>query len=447
MTQFDHQRRGQSILQVDVEGLRRGWYSDKYFENSVHVLEGAKAAGYGFAGEAVRELPFDAAGSPIGDIVVEAQIFNRRKPYAVVAGTDVALTMLRHASGGYRGKRYQLGWKALDVEAVEDGSLTRFAGDTEDVDPVIRVRGRYREFALLETPILGVLTRASRIATNCYDVLSVSNGKPILFFPARFDLPQTQALDGYAYYVAVQRYNHESGRSAGAYVSTDAQAAWWGGRGGGTLPHALVACFLGDTAEAMVAYARYAALDVPRMALVDFNNDAVGAARATLAAYWPHYADAFQRGDSEGMTRWTLSGIRLDHSSNMRDVSLPDDAPKGVSAPLVRLVRAALDSTWEGWVLPENLIDAAQAFCRGVKIVVSGGFNQARVAQFEADGVPVDMYGVGSSLLQSTSETSTDYTMDLVRVELNGQWVEMAKLGRKANENPELRPVDLSVFA
>jgi nicotinate phosphoribosyltransferase len=447
MTQFDHQRRGQSILQVDIDGLRRGWYSDKYFENSVHVLEGAKASDYGFAGQPTRPLPIDPAGVEIGDLEVEAQIFNRRRPYAVVAGTDVALTMLRHASGMYQGQRYRPGWKKLEVAAVEDGALTRFAGDTEDVDPVIRVRGRYREFALLETPILGVLTRASRIATNCYDVLSVSNGKPILFFPARFDLPQTQAVDGYAYYVAVQRYNHETSQSAGAFVSTDAQAAWWGGRGGGTLPHALVACFLGDTAEAMVAYARYARLDVPRMALVDFNNDAVGASRATLAAYWPHYAEAYARDDAEGMQRWTLSGVRLDHSAKMRDLSLPDDAPTGVSAELVRMVRAALDSTWEGWQVPSPLTDAARDFCRGVKIVVSGGFNRDRIQQFEANKVPVDMYGVGSSLLQSTSDTSTDYTMDIVRVKLAGQWVDMAKLGRKANDNPELFPVDLSLFA
>jgi nicotinate phosphoribosyltransferase len=446
MTLFDHQRRGQAVIQVDVAGLRRGWYSDKYFENSVAVLQGAKAAGYGYQGHDHRPLPHDPTGLPIGDLVVEAQIFNRRKPYAVVAGVDAALTMFRHATGTQRGKRYIPGWKTLEVAAVEDGTLTCFAGDTEDVDPVIRVRGRYREFALLETPILGVLTRASRIATNCYDVLSVSNGKPILFFPARFDLPQTQALDGYAYYVAVQRFNHEAGHHTAAYVSTDAQAAWWGGRGGGTLPHALVACFLGDTAEAMVAFARYTGLHVPRMALVDFNNDAVGAARATLQAYWPHYAAAYERGDRDEMQRWTLNGVRLDHAARMRDVSLPEDAPPGVSAPLVRMMRAALDSTPDGWEVPAHLREAAREFCRGVKIVVSGGFNRARIQQFEADGVPVDMYGVGSSLLGSTSETSTDYTMDVVRVQVNGEWVDMAKLGRKANDNPDLQRIDLSHF-
>ena len=73
---------------------------------------------------------------------------------------------------------------------------------------MIRVRGRYRDFALLETPTLGLLTRSSRVATNVYETLKSARGKPVLFFPARFDLHEVQAADGYAYNVAVQRFNH-----------------------------------------------------------------------------------------------------------------------------------------------------------------------------------------------------------------------------------------------
>ena len=71
----------------------------------------------------------------------------------------------------------------------------------------MRVRGRYRDFALLETPTLGILTRASRVATNVYETLVAARGKPVLFFPARFDLHEVQAADGYAYNIAVQRFN------------------------------------------------------------------------------------------------------------------------------------------------------------------------------------------------------------------------------------------------
>jgi nicotinate phosphoribosyltransferase len=39
--------------------------------------------------------------------------------------------------------------------------------------------------------------------------------------------------------------------------------------------------------------------------------------------------------------------------------------------------------------------------------------------------------------------TNTDFTADVVRVKLNGSWVDMAKVGRTATENPDLERVDL----
>jgi len=48
-----------------------------------------------------------------------------------------------------------------------------------------------------------------------------------------------------------------------------------------------------------------------------------------------------------------------------------------------------------------------------VKIVVSGGFTADRIREFERLGVPVDSYGVGSSLLRG----SNDFTADVVLVE------------------------------
>jgi nicotinate phosphoribosyltransferase len=329
---------------------------------------------------------------------------------------------------------------------VEDAAFTHFDGDTEDVQPVMKIHGRYRDFALLETPILGILTRASRLATNVYNVLKVAQGKPVMFFPARFDLAEVQPADGYAYWLAVQRYNHDTGHQVNPLVSTDAQGAWWGGRGGGTVPHALIACFLADTAAAMLAFAEYTPPEVPRVALVDFNNDCVGASLSTLDAYWPRYLAALQSGDSEALRRWTLSGVRLDTSSNMRDVSLEPGQGYGVSAELVRAVRAALDGAWQRWSVPEQWLDAAKSYCRAVRIVVSGGFNTGRIEQFEQAGVPVDSYGVGSTFLRNADDSNTDFTMDVVRVLLGDQWVDIAKLGRKPNDNPDLQPVDLSVL-
>lgn len=446
MTIFDNQRLTNVTFKLDIEGLRRGFYSDKYFENVVRILSALHAEGYGFAGHSPRPLPVNPAGLPIGDMVVEAQVFNRHEPQTLIAGVDVALAMLRHVSGYYEGEQFIETYQTLDVQAVDDGVLTHYAGDPMQVQPVIKIRGRYRDFALLETTMLGVLSRASRIATNVYEVLKVCGGKPVLFFPARFDLPEVQMIDGYAYYVAVQRYNADSGSHLAPLASTDAQSAWWGGRGGGTIPHALIACFLADTAETMVAFARHIPLEVMRVALVDFDNDCIGATLAVMRAYWQRYRAALETGDETEQKRWTLYGVRPDTGADMRDISLPPDAPTGVSPMLIRALRKAIDEVWHEWQAPPELEEAAKAYCQAVKIVVSGGFNAEKIARFEAEGVPVGVYAVGSSFLRNDSRTNTDFTMDIVRVQIDGQWVDMAKAGRQACDNPDLRSVDLSQF-
>lgn len=444
MSIFDGLRLNNDTVKLDVAGLRRGFYSDKYFENVVKVLEAAQASGYTFAGNSPRLPEADAAQVAVGDIEVEAQYFNRRSPYTLVAGVDVALLMVRHAAGYFADGEFIETWRQLAVEAVEDGAIAAYGGDSMQVRPVMRIRGRYRDFALLETTMLGVMARATRIATNVYDLLQVCNGKTVLFFPARFDVPEVQMLDGYAYWLAVQRYNRDFGQSVRPVASTDAQSAWWGGRGSGTIPHALVACFLGDTAEAMVTYARYLPLDAPRIALVDFNNDTIGASLATASAFWQEYRAAHDANDEEGKRRWMLEGVRLDTSKNVRDVSLEPDGEYGVNPQLVRLVRDALDNAWQSWNVPAHLADVAQRYCRGIKIVVTGGFDRQRIQEYETAGIPVDTYGVGSRFLQNDARTNADYSMDVVRVRVGDEWVEMAKVGRQPNDNPDLQPVDLS---
>lgn len=429
MTEFDGKRLTQSVMNLPVDGIRRGEYSDKYFENVARILSG-----------------LHSHGNAVGDIIVEAQIFNRRAPYALVGGVDAALALLRHASGGAEPDD---AWRNLEVEAIHDGAVTEYDGNPETVHPVIRIRGCYRDFALLETPILGYLTRISRIATNVYETLKAADGKPVLFFPARFDLPEVQAVDGYAYWLAVQRYWH---RRAGvnpavaathARVSTDAQGRWWGGRGTGTTPHALIALHQGDTAAAMIAFAEHLPLDTPRIVLADFNNDVVGGALDTLNAYWPRYRDAYLNDDSDGMRRWTLNGVRIDTAGNLLDASLVDPADKGVSPVLVRTLRAALDA-WAPANMAPGLDTARELVARGIQIVVTGGFNAERIAKFESEHVPVDVYGVGSSLLVNDKSTSTDFTMDVVRAKIGGEWVSVAKVGRRAGDNPALRRVDLT---
>jgi nicotinate phosphoribosyltransferase len=277
----------------------------------------------------------------------------------------------------------------LEVSALRDGDLV---GAWE---PVVELTAPYRLVAHLESVYLGVLARRTLVATNVRRVVDAAGGKPVLFFADRFDHWATQGGDGYAAFV---------GGAQG--VATDAQAAWWGERGLGTIPHALIATFGGDTVAAVAAFARQFP-GVPLIALVDFDNDSVATSLACAKEF--------------GERLW---GVRLDTSGTMVDRSLWSEmgefAPTGVNRRLVEKVRQALDDGGFGHV----------------RVIVSGGFTAERIAAFEATRVPVDSYAVGSSLLKG----SADYTADVVLREGRP----CAKVGRVHRPSARLQPVDLT---
>ncbi|MDP3486725.1 MAG: nicotinate phosphoribosyltransferase [Bacillota bacterium] len=445
MSKYNQQRLSADTLQLDFEGLRRGAYSDAYFSNTVTILKTLASEGYKFEGQSYAE-GIDASKVLTGDIEVEMQFFPRRQPFAVVVGVDESLLMLKECVGYYDDQgEFVNTYANLEVEATDDGVLTSYDGNSMNVKPVLKVRGRYRDFAELETPILGVLTEGSRIATNVYNTLVAAKGKDILFFPARFAHYQAQALHGYAYQIAVQAYNNKYGTNSKVFVSTNAQGAYFGAKGGGTISHASIACFLGDTVETMMQFSRIMPLTVPRIALIDFHNDCVSEAKKVLHAMFHLYWDLMNAGPHTEAEKYKLYGVRPDTAGNMRDVSVEPVGDKeldcGVNPRLVWNIRHGLDTAFEDWNLAGQMLDAAKQYCREVKIVVTGGFDITRIAKFESLGVPVDIYGVGSSLLENGRGTTTDFTGDIVRLKINGEWKHLSKLGRKPNENPDLRMV------
>jgi nicotinate phosphoribosyltransferase len=278
-------------------------------------------------------------------------------------------------------------WSGLEVHALYDGDAI------EPWEIVLTIEGDYTSFAHLETVYLGVLARRTLISTNVRLVVEAAGGKEILYFPARHDHHRVQTGDGYAAHIA------------GAIgVSTDAQASWWGGRGIGTVPHGLIAAHGGDTVLAARRFAEWAPQEMNIVVLVDFENDSVRTSLEVARAL--------------GSRLW---GVRLDTSGDLVDRSLWDEMgdfdPRGVNERLVRKVRAALDDGGYGWV----------------KIVVSGGFTVERIREFEARGVPVDAYGVGSSLIRGEN----DFTADVVMTDGKP----CAKVGRRFRANPRLEPV------
>ena len=430
MSLFDGKRLPAETFGLDVERLRRGWYTDQYFNNVRHILDALAAEGYRYAGS-------DPHALAVGDVAVDIQIFTKREPQSVVVGVDHALAILRECTGhvGEDGQFVNT-FDQLQVRALQDGDTV------EPWMPVMRVRGRYRDFAILETVILGALARRTRIATNVYNTVKATRGKPVLYFPARFDVHETQAGDGYAYYIAVQRYNHDHSQATRPFVSTHAQGAWWGGTGGGTVSHSLLLCFLRDTPEAMLQFARIVPPEAPRVALVDVNNDCVRDSCETARVLFDRYRQLTDAGRDDEARRYVLFGVRPDTASNVVDASVtPTGDPEqdaGVTPELVWNIRRALDQMPERLDLAPDWRDRARAYFRQVRIVATGGFNPERIARFEEMSVPVDIYGVGSYLLAGENN---DFTADVVMVKLGDRWIDMAKVGRRAIDNPRLVPV------
>jgi nicotinate phosphoribosyltransferase len=318
---------------------------------------------------------------------VTMQVFQKHD--SVLGGIDEAIAILKLCSGREDGNgKWVEAWPQLEVQALQEGD--RIAPH----ETVMTIEGDYSLFAHLETVYLGSLARRSLIMRNVSEVVEAAQGKQIFYFPARHDHWLVQTGDGWSAHVA------------GAIgVSTEAQASWWGGRGIGTVPHGLIAAYGGDTVAASTAFARRFAGEMNITVLVDFDNDSVTTALAV--------ADAL--GDK-------LWGVRLDTSELLVDRALHEKmgafTPTGVNPRLVEKVRSALD----------------QAGHSRVRIVASGGFNAARIREFEAAGVPVDAYGVGSSLIRGDN----DFTADVVL--LDGR--PGAKVGREYMPNPRLQRVE-----
>src|SRR5437870_13188862 len=195
-------------------------------------------------------------------------------------------------------------WQELEVSSLYDGETAK------PHEPVMHIEGEYAEFAHLETLYLGALADGTRVATNTREVVAAANGKPVSMFGARHEGHEAQAGSGYAAYVG-----------GAVAVSTDEQGEWWGSRGLGTVPHALIAVYGGDTTVATLKFDEYVNRATDRVghltaqgtpeghvnvtALVDFRNDVVNTSLGVAHAL--------------GQRLW---GVRVDTSEALVDLSI-----------------------------------------------------------------------------------------------------------------------------
>ena len=310
---------------------------------------------------------------------VTMQVFQKRQ--SMIAGLNEAAAILKVCSNS---------WDDIVVNALPEGSVA------QPWETVMTIEGPLRAFMHLESVYLGILRDATTVATNTMNIVQAANGKPVICMADRFNGFENQARQGAAALLA----------GASSVVTPAGVSRVVGQEAMGTMPHALIAAFDGDVVHAAAAFQR-AYPDVKLIALVDFNNDCVH--------------DALKCADAFGNN---LFAVRLDTSEKMVDESikrepnldpyLDDTILHGVCPKLVHNVRNALD----------------EAGHSKVKIAVSGGFNVNKVTKFEQENVPVDIYGVGSSILQGGS----DFTADVV--------VPVAKVGRRYNPNPKLELIN-----
>src|SRR5947209_20580792 len=121
MLRTERRRLDPAILNLPVEKMREGYYSDVYFNRAREILE---KDGY--------------------HPRVRMQVFQRN--HGVLCGIDEAIAILKLCSGRHSPEgTWEDGWRGLAVRALYDGdAITPF-------ETVMTIEGDYALFAHLET--------------------------------------------------------------------------------------------------------------------------------------------------------------------------------------------------------------------------------------------------------------------------------------------------------
>lgn len=306
------------------EEIKAGKTTDVYFLRTIEVLKKNGLDGVNVTAEVTTgSLP-------------------RGWPWAVLAGvSEVA---------------YLMEGKKVNVYSMPEGTIFRASDYRGFREPVMFVEGAYGEFALFETPLLGLVCQASGIATSAARLRKLAPDKLILSFGIRRMHPAISPLIDYCCYI---------GGLDG--VSGVLGAEELGIRPSGTMPHALIIVF-GDQVRAWKAFDEALPADIPRIALCD--------------TWFDEKAETIMAAEALGDKLW---GVRLDTPSSRR----------GDFAVIVREVR---------WEL--NLRGYTN-----VKILVSGGIGEEEIKQLSNAGV--DGFGVGT---WCSNSPVIDFALDIVEI-------------------------------
>jgi len=280
----------------------------------------------------------------LSDLRVTAEITTGSLPrnweWGILAGVEEAAHLLEGVP--------------IDVHSFPEGTLFHSADVHRLREPVMVLEGRYLDFCLYETPLLGFLCQASGITTMAARVRRAAGKKTLLSFGVRRAHPALAPMIDRSCYI-------------GGFdeVSSIVGARLLGKDPAGTMPHSLIIA-MGDQARAWKSYNKHMPKKVPRIALVD--------------TYYDEKTESIMAAETLGKD---LYGVRLDTPSSRR----------GNFAEIIREVRWELDSRGYNYV----------------KIFVSGGLNDESVADLSLAGA--DGFGVGTSV---SNAPSIDFALDIV---------------------------------
>jgi nicotinate phosphoribosyltransferase len=303
---------------ADPDDIRKGRLTDIYFKRTEEILKSTKK-----------------------NPVVKAELFLKGFPcgysWGILAGIEEAIRLLSGVDG-------------VSVKCMPEGTVFR------DFQPVMVIEGRYLDFGIYETAVLGLLCQASGIATKAARCKLAAGDKLIYSFGARRMHPAIAPM--------VERSAFIGGADG---VSTTLGAELIGQEPVGTIPHALI-LIMGDTKRATQAFNRIMDPKIKRISLIDtFNDEKFEAVRV-----------------AEGLGK-ALFGVRLDTPASRR----------GNFKKILEEVRWELD---------------IRGF-EDIKLFASGGLDEDDILDLKDI---VDAFGIGTAV---SSAQVMDFSLDIVEIE------------------------------
>ena len=285
------------------------------------------------------------------ETVVRMEFHTKSLPYkrAIFAGLRDALEVLKD--------------KPVTVYALPEGTV--FYPE----EPLMIIEGRYRDFAVFEAALLGILRHYTSVATKAARIKLAAGDKTVLFFGIRSAHPAIAPMLDRAAYI---------GGLDG--VSGVLGAEMLGVKPQGTMPHALIIT-LGDPVKARKAFDEFVEPEVPRIALTD-----------------TFYDERYESLLAAKTLGEKLYGVRLDTPSSRR----------GNMRAIVKEVRRTLDI--HGY--------------KHVKIIVSGGLDEEQILELRDI---VDGFGVGTAIARPKN---IDISADIVEKLVDGERVPISKRGK-----------------